>query len=175
LARRPDPLGTHPLDWDVRHSASFSTQLHSASEWAFSWNTRVATGAPWTPLEHAPDTAPAPFADQSLINSRRLPWNENTDVALRWSAKFLFGARMLLNVTNLFDNRAARLVTLDGYPNPTINTLADDYSAYRTETGAGGGAYYDNVGSAPAGWIPVHEPRLRTRPREVRVGLEIGR
>ena len=39
---------------------------------------------------------------------------------------------------NLFDWRGDVASTLDGFPNPAINTLFDDYSAYRTETGLDG-------------------------------------
>jgi hypothetical protein len=172
---RPLPLGTHALDWDIRHSAAFTAQLHTASEWEFSWVTLVQTGTPWTPVTRRAGQAPPVTSDPGVVNTRRLPWNENTDVAVRWSAKFLFGARALLNVTNLFDNRAQRRVTIGGSPNPVINTLEDDYGAYYTETGAPGGAYYDPSPGRASEWVPVHDRRLTPRPRTIRVGIEIGR
>ena len=97
--------GTHALDWDVRHAVTFTALLHAHAEWSLSWSTRAASGSPWTPVPHATGATPPPFADQTLVNSRRLPWSENTDVAVRWAPKFLFGAKALLNVANLFDQR----------------------------------------------------------------------
>jgi hypothetical protein len=173
---RPLPTTTHALDWDQRHSVALVAQLHSKSEWSLAWSTHIGTGLPWTPLVRTPGFAPPLYQDQSLLNSRRLPWNENTDFTVRWAAKFLFGGRMILNVTNLFDNRAPRRVTLSGSPNPIINTLEDDYTTFYTETGLGGGAYFDdNAALGSPGWNRVHDPRLATRPRSIRLGLEIGR
>jgi hypothetical protein len=61
---------------------------------------------------------------------------------------------------------------VDGYPNPVVNTLYDDYGAYRTETGLGGGAYWlDGVGGAPGSWVPVHDPRLAQPRRTVRASV----
>ncbi len=165
---RPLPLGTHALDWDVRHTIAASVLLHTRSEWSLSWSTRLASGAPWTPLYDTLGAEPKQYTDQSLINSRRLPWTENTDVAIRWKANVFVGFSAVLTVTNLFDERGERQVTLSGYPNPVINTLIDEYSGYHTQTGNDGGAYYDG------GWIPVHDRRLFERPRSFRLGLEFG-
>ena len=52
--------------------------------------------------------------------------------------------------------------------NPVINTEEDDYTSFRTQTGLGGGAYYDG------GWVPVHDRRLALRPRSLRLGIEFG-
>ena len=173
LGQRQVPIGTHALDWNVNHALAFSAQLHTASEWQFSWSTRVQSGTPWTPVARDPGKAVPIGGDATIVNSRQLPWNENTDVAVRWAAKFLFGARILLNVTNAFDNRTVRRVSLSGAPNPTINTLENDYGAYYTETGKSGGAYYDPSPGQPE-WVPVHDPRLEPRPRTLRLGVEIG-
>jgi FtsP/CotA-like multicopper oxidase with cupredoxin domain len=63
-------------------------------------------------------------------------------------------------------------VTLDGYPNPLINTVYDDYSAYRTETGQGGGAYWvEPASGAPGYWVPVNDPRLFNPPRAIRASV----
>jgi hypothetical protein len=64
------------------------------------------------------------------------------------------------------------VATVDGYPNPAINTLYDDYGAYRTETGQGGGAYWlQPADGSPGHWVPVHDPRLLNPPRTVRFSL----
>jgi len=161
---------THPLDWDVHHTFAFSAVLRSQHEWTLSWSTIAASGAPWTPLADTSKAGVGVYVAAGAINSRRLPWSENTDVALRWDAKFLFGARAILTVANLFDERGDRLVTIGGWPNPVINSTRDEYSAYRTQTGQGGGGYFD-----AGAWVPVHDRRLGTRPRSFRIGIEVGR
>jgi hypothetical protein len=63
-------------------------------------------------------------------------------------------------------------VSVDGYPNPVIDTLYDDYGAYRTETGLGGGAYWAQpAGDGDGYWVPVHDPRLLNPPCTVRVSV----
>ena len=60
-------------------------------------------------------------------------------------------------------------------PNPTINTLRDDYAGYRTDTGHGGGAYWDPQANGGTGaWIPVNDPRMQLPPRSIRIGIEAG-
>ncbi len=170
------PRGTHALDWDQRHSFAVVAQLHWASVLTLGWSTRLGSGLPWTPIERTPGLRPPTDIDQTALNTGRLPWNESTDLTLRCGSKYLFGLRAILGVTNLFDNRAPRRVTLPGNPNPIINTLEDDYTTFYTETGLGGGAYYDNgSGIGSPGWIRVHDPRLDTRPRSFRLGFEVGR
>ena len=175
VGERTTPAGPHALDWDERHAVSFAALLHPARNWSLSWSTRVATGLPWTPVARDSAAAPPPFTTQGLLNSRRLQWTENTDVALRWKGRLLRGATVMLNATNLFDRRGDNAATISGYPNPLINTFADQYSAYRTETGVGGGAYWDPASPGASGWIPVHDARLAIRRRAIRVGVEIGR
>ena len=62
---------------------------------------------------------------------------------------------------------------MDGYPNPVINTVYDDYSAYRTESGQGGGAFWvpTGIGTGTGYWVPVHDPRLFNPPRTVRISV----
>ena len=73
----------------------------------------------------------------------------------------------------MFDFRGDQLATLSGYPNPTINTLYDDYGAHRGETGLGGGAYWDaRDPDAPDAWVRVLDPRLGRAPRTVRFGFD---
>jgi hypothetical protein len=53
-----------------------------------------------------------------------------------------------------------------------INTIYDDYGAFREETGLGGGAFWDDAnGDGVPGWARVHDPRLTTPPRTVRLAL----
>ena len=76
------------------------------------------------------------------------------------------------DVRNVFDWRGEVGTTVNGYPHPYINTLFDDYSAYRTETGLGGGAFWEDAdGDGLPGWVPVHDARLLSAPRTLRFSL----
>lgn len=175
---RPDPLSDHPLDWDEEHSISFTGDVRARPQLDIAWNTRMATGLPWTPLYRNVDndTWPYLYADLALVNSRRLPPSENTNMAMRFHPRVLRGATVLLSVANLFDNHAPNRATLSGYPNPIIGTLYDEYSAYRTETGQGGGAFWTDVnGDGIREWVRVKDPRLSPPPRSIRLGVELGR
>jgi len=81
----------------------------------------------------------------------------------------------MLMVTNLFASNTDRLATLTGYPNPTIGTLYDEYSAHRTETGQGGGAFWnDKDADGSREWVRVSDRRLSALPRTIRFGIEIA-
>jgi hypothetical protein len=165
---RPGPIGEHPLDWDRRHSIALGLQHEVPGRWALAWSTRLGSGLPWTPRARR-----LPDASDALVNGERFGWDETTSLAARWWPWWLRGAVGVgLEVRNLFDHRSEAAATLDGYPNPEINTVYDDYGAYRTETGHSGGAYWDDVdGDGIPGWVPVHDPRLFQAPRTVRASL----
>ncbi|HEY3215191.1 MAG TPA: TonB-dependent receptor [Candidatus Eisenbacteria bacterium] len=164
---RTPPLGDQALSWDRRHTLLASGTWQWQKRWSLSWSTAVASPLPWTPKPFR-----QPVSDLSVVNSRRLDWSENTNFGLQWSLSFLPGMALGLDVRNLFDNRAELAATVDGYPNPIINTRYDDYGAYRTETGLDGGAYWkDGVGGEPGYWVPVHDPRLFSPPRIVRASI----
>jgi len=160
------PTGDQPLSWDRRHSLSVSGAWQNRRHVVVSWSSTVGSPLPWTPKPRR-----QPFTDLALIDSRRLGWTENSNLDLRWSPPRAGGFSLGLEVRNVFDNRAERVATLDGYPNPVINTLYDDYGAYRTETGQGGGGYWSQLVNAPAFWVPVHDPRLDTPPRTLRMSV----
>ena len=178
LGARPVPTGQHPLDWDQRHALALSVFANVWRDLDVSWHTRAASGLPWTPLHRLPtdpDAWPPPYADQSLLNSRRLPWSENTNVAVRYTPALLSRATVLFMVTNLFGNTTERLATISGYPNSRIGTLYDEYGAFRTETGLGGGAYWnDTNGDGAREWVRVNDPRLGAAPRSLRLGVEVA-
>ena len=184
---RTESLGDYPLDWDVRHSLALTASWQHEPRipdrpprgpielllrglrgpFSAAWNTRFATGMPWTA------TPRAGLSDPGLINQERFSWQEQTSLGLRWTP-LLTGRRLTLGleVRNLFDFRSDRVATLSGYPHPVINTTYDDYGAFRGETGWGGGAYWDAVDRGiPDAWVRVHDPRLLNAPRLVRFSL----
>jgi len=162
-------IGEHPLDWDRRHSLAFSASWRWSENWSMAWSTIVGSGLPWTPRARRQLDA-----DLSLLNGRRLAWEEETNLRLQWRPRgsaFHVG----LEARNLFDRRSEALATLSGYPNPLINTYFDDYGAYRTETGLDGGGYWEDAdGDGKPGWIPVHDPRLFHPPRAIRMSVGVG-
>jgi hypothetical protein len=158
------PLGEHPLDWDRRHTITLVATWQPRRHWTLAWDSRVGSGLPWTPTQRGVFEA-----DLSRLNRGRLPWSENTSVALHWRP---LGRRASVGVEvlNLFDHRAAFQASVDGYPHPTINTLHDEYSAYRTETGRDGGAWWSERLQA---WVPVRDPRLDAAPRAIRAAIAL--
>ena len=162
---RPPPIEDTPLHWDRRHTIALALFRREGGNWSWSWTTRVGSGLPWTPRDRR-------SLDPSLerVNSQRFPWSEWTDLALRWTPPGLSRRLELgLDVRNLFDERIDARAAVDGYPNPAINTIYDDYGAHRAETGEGGGAYWSDVdGDGLPGWVPVGDARLLLPGRSVR-------
>jgi outer membrane receptor protein involved in Fe transport len=161
-ARTPS-VSDQPLSWDRRHSIRVNGFWHPDSRWTISWSTAVGSPLPWTPKPFR-----APQTDLNLINSRRLTWVENTNLALAWSPPHARGVTVGFEARNLFNERNEHAATLDGYPNPEINTRFDDYGAYRTATGLPGGAYWSRNNQD---WIPVRDPRLYDPTRAVRASI----
>ena len=165
---RPVPIGVHPLNWDRRHSLSLAVWR----EWrrfSLAWSTQAGSGLPWTPA-----TRRQLEGDLSRVNTERFRGVESSALSARWSPPWLDShASIGLEVRNVFDFRSDAAATLSGYPHFEINTIYDDYGAFRTETGLGGGAYWDDrTGDGIPGWVRVHDPRLLNPPRTVR--LELG-
>ncbi len=160
------PIGDQPLSWDRRHSLLVSGAWAGRHHASIGWSTALSSPLPWTPKPRR-----QPFTDTGLINTRRLGWVESTNLDLGWSPPQVRGLTLGLAVRNLFDNRAERAVSVDGYPSPVVNTLYDDYAAYRAETGRGGGAYWSQLGADPGHWVPVYDPRLFQPPRTIRASI----
>lgn len=163
---RAAPLGETPLSWDRRHSILISGSRRWRDRWSVAWSSAVGSPLPWTPKPRR-----EALTDLALVNSRRFQWTETTNLSLRWSPPHVLGLALSLEGRNLFDTRGERAATVDGYPNPVINTVYDDYGAYRTETGLAGGAYWTNGGGGSPRWIPVHDPRLLNPPRTMRASV----
>ena len=115
------------------------------------------------------------MADLSNENTERFRWSEISNASLRWFVpRVLRNVTLGLDVRNVFDSRYDVAATVDGYPNLEINTLYDDYGAYRAETGRPGGAYWnDRNGDGVPGWVPVHDPRLIGPPRTIRMNVSV--
>jgi len=156
-------IGDHPVSWDRRHSLLLNGTWRWRANTRVSWSTSVASPLPWTPKPRR-----QPFTDLGLVNSRRLDWSENTNVNLAWTPRAARGLTFGIEARNLLDNRAAMFATVDGYPNPVINTRYDDYGAYRTETGHGGAAYWSALRGQ---WIRVDDPRLTNPARTLRASI----
>jgi outer membrane receptor protein involved in Fe transport len=166
---RAPPVDDTPLSWDRRHSLAASGAWRPWRGGSLAWSTSVGSPLPWTPRPRR-----QPFTDFALVNSARLGWTESTDLAVRWSPRWTPAATLGIEVRNLFDHRGERAATVDGYPSPTVNTLYDDYGAYRTETGLSGGAYWSDLPGGTPHWVPVPDPRLLYPPRAVRASIELG-
>ncbi len=172
---RTQSTAEHPLDWDIEHALGLDGAHRIGNRVRVSWSTRLATGRPWTPIESdsAVSVLPPQYANQDHVNSRRLRWSESTQLDVRVELPRARGVVALLSVSNLFDHRGDLLAAVDGFPNPRINTAYDEYEAYRTATGKGGGGYWNGVGAA-RGWVPAYDPRLGQRARQVRLGISLG-
>ncbi|MFI5372590.1 MAG: TonB-dependent receptor plug domain-containing protein, partial [Candidatus Eisenbacteria bacterium] len=163
LAARLQPLGETPLDWDQRHTFQLEGWWRLPHHASFSWTSTVGSPLPWTPA-----TRRTVATDPSLTNSMRLSWTESTSIAASIQPPHAGATTLGIEVRNLFDERLDDRVSVNGYPHPYINTYYDDYAAWRTETGRGGGAYWDGSANGGPGWVPVGDPRLRPAPRTIR-------
>lgn len=164
---RPVPIGDHPLNWDRRHTIGLTAWWDAPRRWSLAWTTRIGSGLPWTPAARRQLAA-----DLSDLNTRRFKWSESSALAARWLPPRLGHVTVGLDVRNVFDHRDETRATLSGYPQTAINTIYDDYGAFRTETGLPGGAYWDDRdGDGVPGWVRVHDPRLLAPPRTVRLSL----
>ncbi len=176
--RYTHPAGDHPLDWDQRHTLALTASGRPRGWLGVSWITRTASARPWTPVvgfHEAFDAGQLQPYYPILLNSKRLQWSETTDLSVRATWPPRRGLTWTLDVRNLFGSRHATLATLGGYPGAVINSLYDEYGAYRTDTGHGGGAYWDAPDSdGRYRWVPVNDPRLVHAPRSVRLGVELA-
>lgn len=159
------PFGERPLSWDRRHAFTVAGTWAWRTRLSLAWSSVVGSPLPWTPKPRR-----NLLTDLTLVNSRRFRWTEITNLNVSWSPPYALGLTLGLEARNLFDERNERAATVDGFPNPVINTYFDDYGAYRTETGLGGGAYWTNAGSR---WVPVKDARLFDSSRTLR--MSVGR
>jgi len=167
MGPRPQPVADRPLDWDARHTATAIVHWPLPRHLTLDWSTLVRSGVPWTPREQG-----NAFVDPELVNSARLPWSESSTLVVRGMVPWWHRVTLGVEVRNVFDQRGPARATLDGYPNPTINTVYDDYGAFRTETGLGGAFFENGSAFVPAGWVRVSDPRLDRAPRTIRIRID---
>src|SRR5207344_3210991 len=122
-----------------RHSVVLSILTQRSRWWSLAWSTIVGSPLPWTPRPRREFQT-----EQADINSARLGWSEFSSLSARLKVPYARMVTLGLDVRNVFDWRGEVGTTVNGYPHPYINTLYDDYSAYRAETGLGGGAYWED-------------------------------
>ncbi len=113
----------------------------------------------WTPGPQA--------AAQTLPGSSRgvLSPSPRVGIAYPVSVRDVFSL-LGCSAPNLFNHLNERAATVDGFPNILVNTIYDDYGAYRTQTGEGG-AYLSRTGFGDPVWVPVHDAHLYDAPRAV--------
>ncbi len=164
------PIAEQNLDWDQRHTISFSSTIRDPGKWGFRMLWTYGSGFPFTP-SYANDRRP----DPKLNNSRRLPSNSSLTIDgdkfyKIWgqNVTLFFDARNVLDAKNI-DN-----LSQDSFPNPYVDTAGDDYSIYYTQTGRAGGAYFMDVnGDQIPDWVPLNDPRVFEEGRAVRVGVSV--
>lgn len=162
------PIADTPLSWDQRHTLSASGAWTPRAGWSLAWSSTIASALPWTPRP-----VRQPFTDYGAVNSRRMHWSEATNLDVRWTPKRFARVTLDAGARNLFDHRGDRIASVDGYPNPYLNTIVDDYGAYRTVTGRDGGGYLETHADGTSRWVAVHDPRLGVPPRALRVGASL--
>lgn len=155
------PISEQPLSWDRRHTLVVSGVWRWGNRLSLAGSSSLGSPLPWTPKPRRQQPT-----DVTAVNSRRFGWTAVTHLGVTWTPPYALGLRFGFEARNLFDDRSERLATVDGFPNPLINTYYDDYGAYRTETGLGGGAYWTS-----AGWVPVDDERLLIPSRTLRASV----
>jgi outer membrane receptor for ferrienterochelin and colicin len=164
------PISERPLDWDQRHTVSFSGALREPGKWGLRLLWTYGSGFPFTPTFRNNRRE-----DPRLENSRRQPSKSNLAIdgdkyykVWGQNVTLFCDARNVLNVPNL------GTISLNSYPNPYVDIAGDDYAIYYTETGRAGGAYLQDInGDSLLEWVPVHDPRVYEEGRNVRVGLSV--
>ncbi len=165
------PISEQPLDWDRRHSISWTGTTSSKELGMVSWVWTYSSGVPYTPFARGTrEVAP------ESVNSRRLPAVSNLDIQLRkeysmWSKKFSIS----VEAENLLDSKNIAVLAPDNFPAPPSGG-ADEYVTYYSETGRAGGAYLgdDRNGDGIGDWVPLSDPRVFGPPRSVRMGISFG-
>jgi outer membrane receptor for ferrienterochelin and colicin len=163
------PTSEQPLDWDQRHNVSATLNLGNEKDWRAAFVYQFGSGFPYTPHEREERRQ-----NPDLVNSRRLP--SISTLSMQGERFFrAWGQSLTLYVqaTNLLD--AENISELDPtlFPAGAINP--DSYRIYYTETGRAGGAFLtqDQDGDGKEDWFPVHDPRVFSQGRTIRMGLGV--
>lgn len=167
------PISERALNWDQRHTVSFSSMLRDPGRWGMRMLWTWGSGFPYTPSFRNDRRQ-----DPKFENSQRLPSNfELTLDADKFYRVWGQDVTLFVQARNLLDavNIADVSPNNGGFPNPFINPGGqDDYLVYYTETGRAGGAYLqDTNGDHELDWVPVHDPRVFEEGRNVRMGVSL--
>jgi len=125
FAPRIGPLAETPLELGPAPHAAGGRLVAAAAGFAFAWTSRVGSALPGAPRGRRQVDN-----DPSIVNSRRLETSECRAPRFGWQPRRLSRATLAIEVRNVFDSRHDNRVSVDGYPNPIINSFYDDYAAY---------------------------------------------
>jgi outer membrane receptor protein involved in Fe transport len=163
------PTSEQPLDWDQRHNVSATLNLGNEKDWRAAFVYQFGSGFPYTPHEREERRQ-----NPELTNSKRLP--SISTLSMQGERFFrAWGQNLTLYVQaqNLLD--AENISELDPtlFPDGAINP--NTYRIYYSETGRAGGAFLtqDQDGDGKEDWFPVHDPRVFSQGRTIRMGLGV--
>ena len=164
------PISEQPLNWDQRHSVGARLSVAEPGDWRVNFAWSFGTGFPWTPWFEGQRQA-----DPLLTNSRRLPSTTNLNAQAEkyyqiWGQR----VRFFLRANNLLDSRNITAIDPGQFPYPT-KLVNRAYRTYFTETGLAGGAYLgeDLDDDGQDDWVPLHDPRVFSEGRNIRIGFGV--
>jgi outer membrane receptor for ferrienterochelin and colicin len=162
------PISEQPLPWDQRHTFNAQLRLRDPGNWGVSMLWLYGSGMPYTPVY--PDMR---RLDPESVNSERLP--STSDLRMQADKYFrIWGQNvtMFVEARNLLDAKNIRMLEPANGPTPFLDDRP--YTMYYTMTGIAGGAYRDDQdGDGMDEFVPVHDPRVFSEGRLIRVGMGI--
>ncbi|HMI30426.1 MAG TPA: TonB-dependent receptor [Candidatus Limnocylindrales bacterium] len=163
------PTSEQPLDWDQRHNISATLNLGNEKDWRAAFVYQFGSGFPYTPHEREERRQ-----NPELTNSKRLP--SISTLSMQGERFFrAWGQNLTLYVqaTNLLDAENISILDPSLFPDGAINPQS--YLIYYSETGRAGGAFLtqDQDGDGREDWFPVHDPRVFSQGRTIRMGLGV--
>jgi outer membrane receptor protein involved in Fe transport len=158
------PISEQALDWDQRHTLSFSATVRDAA-WGFRVLWEYGSGVPFTPA-FPNDRRP----DPRLTNAGRLPSSSSLTIdGDKFFRMWGQSLRLFVDARNILNARNIAALEQGTFPNPYVG--AADYAIYYSQTGRAGGAYrQDTNGDNVLDWVPLHDPRVFEEGRRVRLG-----
>jgi outer membrane receptor for ferrienterochelin and colicin len=165
------PIAEQALDWDQSHTLNANVIVRDPGKWGVTLLWQFGSGLPYTPTFRN-DRKP----DPRYKNTRRLPSQSQLSIVADkffriWGQNVTF----FLDARNVLDSRSIQNPAPSNFPNPYIDQIGQDYLVYYTETGRAGGAYLrDTDGDRVDDWVAVHDPRVFSEGRNIRVGAGVS-